>query len=322
MPRKSPFDSASTRAPGGPGRPGTRGGAVTATVAALGLRTEFQTELDLEDGLDLGDEPELDFDDAPSPHLDLTPPSSYLDAKPPHRTKPRSRLTRTRRPKRDSRPRRWVAVPVLALLVVAGLALTSVIVGLVRAEMNAASGAAAASSPLVVPAPAVAGGLPRRYLPVREPATLQLIAEFIRRFTTVAGSYTGRPAALYREPGAIDIANEQGWVMYLGHNSAASLGTPNVTIGRVMAALTATSAPETSWPTAPGPRGGSAQCALTLLGTTTVTLCAWATEHTIGALMSPTAETKRNELAVLMRVMRLDLQPGPSSRHVPGHAFQ
>jgi hypothetical protein len=326
VPRKSPFDGASTRAPSGPGRPGARGGAVTTTVAALGLKTEFQTEFDLEDGLDLEDrldledEPELDFDDAPSPRSDLTP--SYLDAKPPHRTKPQSRLTRTRRPKRNSRLRRWVAVPVLALLVVAGLALTSVIVGLVRAEMNAASGAAAASSPLVVPAPAMAGGLPRRYLPVGDPATQQLMAEFIRRFTTVVGSYAGRPGALYREPGAIDMANEQGWVMYLGHNSAASLGSPNVTIGRLMAALTATSAPEISWPAAPGPRGGSAQCALTLLGTTTVTLCAWATEHTIGALMSPTAETKRNELAVLMRVMRLDLQPGPSSRHVPGHAFQ
>lgn len=303
MPRKSPLSGASSRG---------SGGTATATMAALGLETDFETEL------------ELDGEFA-------TPPSSYLDAKPPHRTRPRSpltrtrhplRLTRTRHPERGRRLRRWVAIPVLALLVVAGLALTSVIVGLVRAGMNAASGATAASSPLVVPAPALAGGLPRRYLPVRDPATLQLVAEFTRRFTTVAGSYTGRPAALYREPGAIDMANEQGWVMYLGRNSAAGLGTPNVTIGQVMAALTATSAPETSWPTAPGPRGGSAQCALTLFGATTVTLCAWATEHTIGALMSPTAETKRNELAVLMRVMRLDLQPGPSSRHVPGHAFE
>lgn len=249
-----------------------------------------------------------------------TPPSSYLDAKPPHRTTPR--LRRADRPRRNCRLRRWVAVTVLALLVVVGLTLTSVIVGLVRAELNAASGATAASSPLVVPAPAMAGGLPRRYLPVRDPQARQLIAEFIRRFTTVAGSDTGSPAALYREPGTIDMANQLGWVMYLGHNSAANLGTPNDTIGRVMAALTATSVPETSWPAAPGLRGGSAQCALTLFGTTTVTLCAWATGHTMGALMSPTADTKRNELAVLMPLMRLDLQPGPSSRHVPGHAFQ
>jgi hypothetical protein len=269
----------------------------TATVSALDLETEL----------------ELDGEFA-------TPPSSYLDAEPPHRTRPR--LTRTDRPKRISRLRRWVAVPLLALLVVAGLALTSVIAGLVRVGMNAASGASAASSPLVVPAPAVAGGLPRRYLPVRDLSAQQLIGEFIRRFSSVAGSYTGPPAALYREPGTIDMANEQGWVMYLGHNSVASLGTPNVTIGRVMAALTATSAPETSWPTAPGPRGGSTRCAVTLFGTTTVTLCAWATEHTIGALMSPTADTRGNELAVLMPVMRLDLQPGPSSRHVPGHAFE
>lgn len=263
-------------------------------VAALGLKTELDGEF-------------------------ATLPSSYLDAKPPHRTR-RRRLRRADRPQRNSGPRRWVAVPVLVLLIVVGLALTSVIVGLVRAGMNAASGAATASSPLVVPAPAMAGGLPRRFLPVRDPEARQLIAEFIRRFATVAGGDTGSPAAFYREPGTIDLANQLGWVMYLGHNSAASLGTPDVTIGRVMAALTATAG--ASWPTAPGLRGGSAQCALTLFGTTTVTLCAWATEHTMGALMSPTADTKRNELAVLMPVMRLDLQPGPSSRHVPGHAFQ
>lgn len=293
MARKSPFTAPSprtSRARNGPGA------IATATVA----------ELDLDDEL-------------------AAPPSSYLDARPPHRSRPsltRRSRTRTKRRGRGRRLRRWAAVPVLALLVVAGLVLTSVIVGLVKVEMNAASGASAASSPLVVPAPTLAGGLPQRHLPTRDATTRKLIAEFIRRFTAVTGSYTGQPGALYREPGTVNLANEQGWVMYLGDNSAASLGSPQVTIGRVVAVLTGTSAPATSWPAAPGPRGGRAKCALTLLGTTTVTLCAWATEHTIGALMSPTADTRGKELAVLMSLMRLDLQPGPSSHHVPGRVFE
>jgi hypothetical protein len=270
-------------------------------VATLGLKTDFDSELDLDDEF-------------------AALPSSYLDAKPPHRARPP--LSRAESRQRGRRLRRWVPVPVLALLVVAGLVLTSAIVGLVRTGMNAASGASAASSPLVVPAPALAAGLPRRYLPVTDTATQQLIAEFIRRFTAVTGTFTGHPAALYREPGTVNLANQQGWVMYLGHNSAASLGPPDITIGRVIAVLTGTSAPGTSWPTTPGPRGGRAECAVTQFGTTTVTLCAWATAHTIGALMSPTADTRRNELALLMPLMRLDLQPGPSSRHVPGRAFE
>ena len=329
MARKSPFTGASLRAehgaslraehgaslraehdyptdePASSGVPGGLGGTATATVAALGLKTDVDSELDLDDAF-------------------AAPLSSYLDAKPPHRT--RRPPSRTESRQRGRGLRRWVAVPVLALLVVAGLVVTSVIVGLVRTGMNAATGASAAESPLVVPAPGLAAGLPRHYLPVHDIATQQLIAEFIRRFTAVTGTFTGHPAALYREPGTIDMANQPGWVMYLGHNSAASLGSSEVTIGRVMAVLIGTSGPGTSWPgtswpAAPGLRGGSAACALTQFGATAVTLCAWATAHTIGALMSPTADTRRNELAVLMPLMRLDLQPGPSSRHVPGRAF-
>lgn len=247
--------------------------------------------------------------------LDLqTPSSSYLNAKPPHRT---------RSPRAGGlRRRRLVAVPMLALLVIAGLVLTGVIVRLVKAGMSSASGASAASSPLVVPAPALAGGLPRRYLPMRDLATQQLIAEFIGRFTAVSGTYTGRPAALYREPGTIDLpTGEPGWVMYIGYNSAASLGAPGSTISRVMSDLTGSSAPDSSWRVASGQRGGSSACAIASFGATPVSLCAWATEHTVGALMSPASDTKGNELAALMPLMRLDLQPGASSRHVPGRAF-
>lgn len=289
----SPADARLADSAFGPAPAGATGGTATATATVAAL--------------------DLDLD--PDPELDLqAPSSSYLDAKPPHRTRsPRAG---------DRRPRRLVAVPVLALLVIAGLVLTGVIVRLVRAGMSSASGASAASSPLVVPAPALAAGLPRRYSPVRDLATQQLIAQFISRFTAVSGSHTGRPAAIYREPGTIDLpTGEPGWLMYIGYNSAASLGAPDSTIGRVMTDLTGSSAPDSSWRVAPGPRGGSSACAIASFGATPVSLCAWATEHTVGALMSPTSDTKGNELAALMPLMRLDLQPGASSRHVPGHAF-
>jgi hypothetical protein len=257
-----------------------------------------------------------DRDEPHSPNSASAAPTSYLNARPPHRTTaPRSGQSPPGRKRRHR-----LAVLLLALLVATGLTLTGVIVRLVGVGITWSSGEAAAASPLMVPAPALAGGLLRRYLPVRETITQELIAEFIRRFTAATGPYTGHPAALYREPGTVDVAtNEPGWVMYLGHNSTASLGAPDVTIGRVTDALTGTSAPNSFWRVAPGPRGGSARCAITYFRGTQVALCAWATEYTVGALMSPIADTLGNELATLMPMMRLDLQPGWASRHIrPG----
>jgi hypothetical protein len=254
---------------------------------------------------------ELDLDGA-------TAKSSYLTAKPPHLA--RARATRYRR--RIAASRQKTAIVMLALLAVAGLALTGVIVGLVKVGVIWSSGEAAATIPLAEPAPAVAGGLPQRDKPVHNAMTLQLIAMFTRRFGAVSGSASGEPAAFYRELGSVDFAsNGPGWVMYLGHNSTASLGAPAVTIGRVMAALTGSSAPNSSWLAASGPLGGSARCAITPFGTTIVSLCAWATEHTIGALMSPRADTRGDELAVLMPQMRRDLQPGPASHEGPAWTF-
>ena len=206
--------------------------------------------------------------------------------------------------------RRWVALSILGLLVVAALILTGAIVGLANLGLSAASRSAADSS-LAVPAPPVAGGLPRHYQPVRDLGTQALITEFIKRFSGVVKGYSGQPAALYREPGTVDLAtNQPGWVMYLGFNSATGLGRPSTTIDQIMANLIENSDPRSAWVAAPGARGGSARCAIALFVNTTVSLCAWATDHTVGALMSPTADTRGNELAVLMPLMRLDLQPG------------
>lgn len=204
-----------------------------------------------------------------------------------------------------------VAVPVLVGLAIAALALIGVIVGLAGVGFSTAIGSAAAANPLAVPAPAVAGGLPRHYEPVQNTATIILIHDFVQRFDTISGRQVGQPSAVYREPGSLDpVTDQPGWVLYLGYNARSDLGSPTATVSRLMAGLIQTSAADSSWTADPGKRGGSARCAITLIGKTTVSVCAWATDRTYGALLSPTSDTRGNELAVLMPLMRLDLQPG------------
>jgi hypothetical protein len=204
-----------------------------------------------------------------------------------------------------------VAVPVLVGLVIAAVALIGVIVRLAGVGFSTASGTTAAGSPLAVPAPAVAGGLPRHYEPVQNTATIILIHDFVGRFDAISGSQVGQPSAVYREPGSLDpVTDQPGWVLYLGYNSSSDLGSPTAAVSRLMASLIQTSAPGSSWVADPGKRGGSARCAITLIDKTTVSVCAWATGRTYGALLSPTADTRGNELAVLMPLMRLNLQPG------------
>jgi hypothetical protein len=214
-----------------------------------------------------------------------------------------------RRPARQRRYSAKVAVPVLVGLLVVAVVLVGVIVKLAGLGFSSAVGAGAGNGPLANPAPAEAGGLPRHYQPETNLTTIALIDEFTRRFTAVSGAYSGHPSALYREPGAIDPATDQpGWVMYLGYNASANLGPAPATVRKLMASLIKTTAPNTSWPANPGRLGGSARCAITSLRGTTVTICAWATERTYGALMSPTSDTRGQELATLMPLMRQDLQ--------------
>jgi hypothetical protein len=311
----------------------TQDGAVlepTATVALAGTVTATRTadvDLDVTDPADIAVDDETGAY-APSEAGDLVGSgtsgaeangagqgaTSYLNLvwHPSFTTPPRPRVgPGIGRSRRALRRRRRISVGVLALLGVAGLVLTAVIVGLANLGLTSAAGSSDASSLLAVPAPYMAGGLPRHYQPVQDYQTAELIAQFTQRFASATGGHTGRPAALYREPGTVDLAtNQPGWVLYLGYNSPADLGRPTATIGRVITTLIDSSAPDSYWVAAPGARGGSARCAITTFGTTTVSLCAWATAHTIGALFSPTADTRGNELAVLMPQMRLELQPG------------
>ncbi len=205
-----------------------------------------------------------------------------------------------------------VAVPLIALLAMLALVMVVTIGGLISVGLYSASGAAAAAGPLVVPAPQEADSLPQHYQPLRNEPTIALIAEFVRRFTLYSGSQTGQPAGLYHEPAIIDqVTDQPGWVQYEGFNSKVDLGTPATTVASLMTDLLANPDPKASWRVPPGPRGGSARCAIATVLKTPVSVCAWATDRTAGALLSPLSDTRGNELATLMPLMRMDLQPGP-----------
>lgn len=274
-------------------------------------RNELDPELDLDEefigGADLG---MADLPRSVSRQVSRQAPASPAALPGQHAQPVHSR--RARRATRTPRPVRLVlGIPVLGVLVLVGVALLSTVGGLISAAIYTATGAAAAASPLAMPAPAVAGGLRQHYEPLHNPLTLQLIAEFTRRFTVFSGTDTGEPSGLYREPATVDLISDQpGWVQYLGFNSSATLGAPSATVARLMADLIQTSAPATSWRANAGARGGTARCAIAVMAGVTVSVCAWATGHTAGALLSPNSDTRGNELAVLMPLMRLDLQPG------------
>ena len=57
-----------------------------------------------------------------------------------------------------------------------------------------------------------------------------------------------------------------------------------------------------------GHRGGAANCTVAWLAQTTVGVCGWASDHTVGAIASPIRDTSVAELATLMVRMRYDLQ--------------
>ncbi len=200
----------------------------------------------------------------------------------------------------------------LAGLIVAAFALVGAIIGLTKIVLDSVAGNSAAAAPLAVPAPAYADGLPRLLkTAVQSDPTLALIAQFRDRFTAATGGASGQPSAQYREPGTLDLATDKpAWVMYVGYNSDTSLGAPQTTILKLMNSLTGNSLPSSSWSIPAGPRGGSARCAIAKITDISVSICAWATGNTFGALMSPTADTSGDELAVLLPPMRLDLQPG------------
>jgi hypothetical protein len=166
------------------------------------------------------------------------------------------------------------------------------------------------AAPLAVPAPAAAAGLPRGYLPIRNAQAQAAMADFRQRFagTLMPGSQARYPAALYREPGTADlVTGSPGWLMYLGYNAPAPLGSPAATARRLIHALARSSG--LPWRVAAGPRGGAAWCVVTVIARTPMSVCTWATGRTAGAVMSPTRDTAADELAALLPQLRMDVQP-------------
>ncbi len=130
-----------------------------------------------------------------------------------------------------------------------------------------------------------------------------------------AGSLAARPvtaawpSGLYGEPGHIDpVTGRPAWVMYLGLDATAKLGIPYEVVARVMMGILGPYAKVGPWRVPAGHRGGSANCTVAWLAQTQVSVCGWASDHTIGVLASPTRDTGVAALASLMMKMRFDLQ--------------
>jgi hypothetical protein len=196
-----------------------------------------------------------------------------------------------------------------------------------------ASSRAAASSyggALVIPPPELAAGLPRRPGPVDEPGAGRIVEVLRQRFGAAGAALLGdaRRAAqtaandaprspvtaawtsgLYGQPGHIDpLTLRPAWVMYLGLDASATLGLQHDVAGHLMVGILGPYSKVGPWPVAAGHRGGTANCTVAWLARTQVSVCGWASSHTIGALASPTRDTSVAELATLMAKMRFDLQ--------------
>jgi hypothetical protein len=61
-------------------------------------------------------------------------------------------------------------------------------------------------------------------------------------------------------------------------------------------------------PVLAGHRGGAANCTVAWLASTSVAVCGWATDRTMGVVASPLRDTGVRELAALLLKMRYDLQ--------------
>lgn len=221
-----------------------------------------------------------------------------------------------------------MAIAVLMVITALCVALGWATVSVVNRGLAAANpGSAAIAGPLVAPAPRVAGLFPRRYGKVPDPVEQQLIDEFGARFYAIAsgqaestagsGSAAGsaatvvRPSGLYGEPGHIDPATGRpAWIMYLGLGSSRMLGDPASTMARLMSSVQGPASQVGYWHVRAGARGGSTDCTVAVFDQVPVSVCAWTTARTAGAIMSPLRDTTVQELAVIMVTMRYRLQTG------------
>ncbi len=230
------------------------------------------------------------------------------------------------RPLRRPVGARW-AVPLLAVMTGAAVFLAWATVSLARTGFAAAEATASRSAgPLVVPAPSTAGNLPLRADSSVDPASRPVATQVHQRFAAVgaqliaaaerAGSGSAgpkitatTPSGLYGEPGHLDpVTNRPAWIMYFGLDATAKLGSPGSSVTSLMMGILGHWSKIGPWPVLAGHRGGAANCTVAWLASTSVAVCGWATDRTIGVVASPVRDTGVRELAALMLKMRYDLQ--------------
>lgn len=224
------------------------------------------------------------------------------------------------------------AITLLAVITAAAVLLAWATISIAERGVAASQAAARrAAGPLVIPAPKLAGGLPRRFGPITEPGTAAIVTQLRQRFgavgyglvsdarkAAVARGEAGAAAAaitaawtsgLYGQPGHLDPAtNRPAWVMYLGLDATAKLGAPADTVSRLMRGILGPYAKIGPGRVNAGHRGGAANCTVAWLAQTVVGVCGWASDHAIGALASPIRDTSVAEMATLMIRMRYELQ--------------
>jgi len=266
---------------------------------------------------------------APSPHASF--PAGGPTSPPDGVTFAPGGPARAKSPRRSSIKTRWAAT-LLALMLAAAAVLIWATVSIAKRGIASSEAAARRTAgPLVIPAPKSVAGLPRRFGTIGEPGAAPIVAELRQRFGSIgaglvsgakhaaaAGKLPGRTAAditaawtsgLYGQPGHFDPATSRpAWVMYLGVDANADLGSPADNIGRIMMGILGPYARIGPWRVRAGHRGGAANCTVAWLANTMVGVCGWASDHTIGAIASPIRATTVSELATLMVRMRYDLQ--------------
>jgi len=246
------------------------------------------------------------------------------------------------RPARRAIGARW-AVPLLAAMTAAAVFLGWATISLARTGFAATQAAASrAGGPLVVPAPRAAGNLPRRFGARIDPASASIAAKVHERFAAVgtqlmaaaeradsgaagkaaagsggpagAGQAGGKltaviPSGLYGEPGHLDpVTNRPAWILYDGFDATGRLGQPGTTVTSLMMGILGKWSKVGPWRVPAGHRGGAANCTVAWLASTSVAVCGWATDRTMGVIASPVRDTGVRELATLLLKMRYDLQ--------------
>ncbi len=243
----------------------------------------------------------------------------------------RGRRARAKSPRGSSLKTRWAATLLVLMLAAAAVLVWATVSIAKRGIASSEAAARRTAGPLVIPAPKLVAGLPRRFGTIGEPGAAPIVAALRQRFGSIGGGLVsdakqaatdgklpGKTAAditaawtsgLYGQPGHFDPATSRpAWVMYLGLDANADLGSPADNIGRLMMGILGPYARIGPWRVRAGHRGGEANCTVAWLGNTMVGVCGWASHHTIGVIASPIRATTVSGLATLMVRMRYDLQ--------------